>query len=101
MSHGRLWIRSSEPLGNAGGASSPRLVRGFILANAPSDGRSSISLEDDLQGGSRADSSVGATMTAMELNPILVPIKRLAHGQGLPLPSYESGQAAGMDLRAA
>jgi dUTP pyrophosphatase len=30
-----------------------------------------------------------------------VPIRRLPHGEGLPLPSYESAQAAGMDLRAA
>jgi dUTP pyrophosphatase len=30
-----------------------------------------------------------------------VPITRLPHGEGLPLPAYESAQAAGMDLRAA
>ncbi len=30
-----------------------------------------------------------------------VPIMRLPHGQGLPLPAYETAQAAGMDLRAA
>lgn len=30
-----------------------------------------------------------------------VPIVRLPHGQGLPLPAYETAQAAGMDLRAA
>ena len=30
-----------------------------------------------------------------------VPIQRLPHGQGLPLPAYETAQAAGMDLRAA
>jgi dUTP pyrophosphatase len=30
-----------------------------------------------------------------------VPIRRLPHGEGLPLPAYESAQAAGMDLRAA
>ena len=30
-----------------------------------------------------------------------VPIVRLAHAQGLPLPAYETAQAAGMDLRAA
>ena len=30
-----------------------------------------------------------------------VPITRLRHAQGLPLPAYESAQAAGMDLRAA
>ena len=31
----------------------------------------------------------------------VVKILRLAHARGLPLPTYESGQAAGMDLRAA
>ena len=30
-----------------------------------------------------------------------VPITRLAHGADLPLPAYETAQAAGMDLRAA
>ena len=30
-----------------------------------------------------------------------VPIVRLPHGEGLPLPAYETDQAAGMDLRAA
>lgn len=30
-----------------------------------------------------------------------VALRRLEHGEGLPLPSYESGQAAGMDLCAA
>jgi dUTP pyrophosphatase len=30
-----------------------------------------------------------------------VPITRLPHGEGLPLPAYETTQAAGMDLRAA
>lgn len=30
-----------------------------------------------------------------------VQLVRLAHAQGIALPSYESGQAAGMDLRAA
>lgn len=30
-----------------------------------------------------------------------VPIQRLPHAQGLPLPAYETAQAAGMDLRAA
>ncbi|HEX4711639.1 dUTP diphosphatase [Phenylobacterium sp.] len=34
------------------------------------------------------------------MNPT-VPILRLPHGEGLPLPAYETGQAAGMDLRAA
>ena len=32
---------------------------------------------------------------------IPVPIKRLAHGEGLVLPTYETQGAAGMDLRAA
>ena len=31
----------------------------------------------------------------------VVPIVRLPHGEGLPLPAYEPPQAAGMDLRAA
>jgi dUTP pyrophosphatase len=31
----------------------------------------------------------------------IVPIVRLPHGEGLPLPAYETVQAAGMDLRAA
>ncbi|MBS0333873.1 MAG: dUTP diphosphatase [Proteobacteria bacterium] len=31
----------------------------------------------------------------------VVPIVRLPHAQGLPLPAYETAQAAGMDLRAA
>jgi dUTP pyrophosphatase len=30
-----------------------------------------------------------------------IPIKRLAHAEGLPLPAYETPGAAGMDLRAA
>ncbi len=30
-----------------------------------------------------------------------VPIARLPHGAGMPLPTYETAQAAGMDLRAA
>lgn len=30
-----------------------------------------------------------------------IPIVRLPHAEGLPLPAYESAQAAGMDLRAA
>jgi dUTP pyrophosphatase len=34
------------------------------------------------------------------VNPI-IPIQRLPHGEGLPLPAYETTQAAGMDLRAA
>ncbi|WP_293898800.1 dUTP diphosphatase [Phenylobacterium sp.] len=31
----------------------------------------------------------------------IVPIARLPHGAGIPLPAYETAQAAGMDLRAA
>jgi len=34
------------------------------------------------------------------MNPA-VPIRRLAHNPDLPLPAYETAQAAGMDLRAA
>ena len=34
------------------------------------------------------------------MNPT-VPIVRLPRGEGLPLPAYETAQAAGMDLRAA
>jgi dUTP pyrophosphatase len=34
------------------------------------------------------------------VNPI-VPITRFPHAAGLPLPAYETAQAAGMDLRAA
>lgn len=34
------------------------------------------------------------------MNPT-VPILRLAHAEDLPLPAYETAQAAGMDLRAA
>jgi dUTP pyrophosphatase len=34
------------------------------------------------------------------LNPI-VAVRRLPHGEGLPLPAYETAHAAGMDLRAA
>ena len=30
-----------------------------------------------------------------------IPVRRLPHADGLPLPSYETGGAAGMDLRAA
>ena len=30
-----------------------------------------------------------------------VAVKRLPHGEGLPLPAYETEHAAGMDLRAA
>ena len=32
---------------------------------------------------------------------LTIPIMRLPHGEGLPLPAYETAQAAGMDLRAA
>jgi dUTP pyrophosphatase len=35
------------------------------------------------------------------LNGPTVPITRLAHGHDIPLPAYETAQAAGMDLRAA
>jgi len=34
------------------------------------------------------------------VSPVIA-VKRLAHGQGLPLPAYETALAAGMDLRAA
>ena len=34
-------------------------------------------------------------------NPIRVSLRRLEHGAGLSLPSYESASAAGMDLAAA
>jgi dUTP pyrophosphatase len=34
------------------------------------------------------------------VNPT-IPILRLPHAEGLPLPAYETAQAAGMDLRAA
>lgn len=33
--------------------------------------------------------------------PVTVCVRQLAHGEGLPLPAYESDGAAGMDLRAA
>ena len=35
------------------------------------------------------------------IDPVAVAIIRMAHGADLPLPSYESRGAAGMDLRAA
>jgi dUTP pyrophosphatase len=35
------------------------------------------------------------------MNGPTVPITRLPHAEGLPLPAYETDQAAGMDLRAA
>lgn len=34
------------------------------------------------------------------MSPVIA-IRRLAHGEGLPLPAYETALAAGMDLRAA
>jgi dUTP pyrophosphatase len=39
------------------------------------------------------------TMTAA--NAVTVKLVRLAHAEGLPLPAYETAEAAGMDLRAA
>lgn len=33
--------------------------------------------------------------------PVRVPVVRLPHGEGLPLPSYATAQAAGLDLTAA
>jgi dUTP pyrophosphatase len=35
------------------------------------------------------------------VTPPTIPIVRLPHAEGLPLPAYETAQAAGMDLRAA
>ena len=35
------------------------------------------------------------------MNHPIVAVRRLPHGEGLPLPAYETAQAAGMDLRAA
>ena len=35
------------------------------------------------------------------MSPVKIRITRLAHGADLPLPKYETAQAAGMDLRAA
>jgi len=37
----------------------------------------------------------------LELNTQTVTIEQLPHAEGLPLPSYETPQSAGMDLRAA
>ena len=37
----------------------------------------------------------------MVAKPIEVGVRVLPHGEGLPLPAYESGGAAGMDVRAA
>ena len=35
------------------------------------------------------------------MSPITAQLMQLPHGQDLPLPSYETSEAAGMDLRAA
>jgi dUTP pyrophosphatase len=35
------------------------------------------------------------------MNPIKVDIRQLPHGEGLPLPAYQSAHAAGLDLLAA
>ena len=35
------------------------------------------------------------------MNPIRLDIRQLPHGQGLPLPAYQSAHAAGLDLLAA
>jgi len=32
------------------------------------------------------------------LSPIDIPIKRLPHGEGLPVPAYATAHAAGMDV---
>lgn len=40
-------------------------------------------------------------MTKSQNMKVKVQVRRLDHGEGLPLPSYESAQAAGMDLTAA
>lgn len=37
----------------------------------------------------------------MSTRPVAVAVKRLAHAEGLDLPSYETAGSAGMDLRAA
>jgi len=37
----------------------------------------------------------------MSAAPVRVPVKRLPHGEGLPLPDYQSPGAAGLDLLAA
>jgi dUTP pyrophosphatase len=37
----------------------------------------------------------------MTVEPVRVRVKRLAHGEGLPLPSYQTPEAAGIDLLAA
>lgn len=40
-------------------------------------------------------------LRGFQLSSPTVPILRLPHAEGLPLPAYETAQAAGMDLRAA
>lgn len=40
-------------------------------------------------------------MTTLHSNDIAVRIRRLPHSEGLPLPTYETEGAAGMDVRAA
>jgi len=35
------------------------------------------------------------------VNPVKLDIRRLPHGEGLPLPAYQSARAAGLDLLAA
>ena len=40
-------------------------------------------------------------MTTSPTNPISIAVKRLPHGEDLPLPSYSTPQSAGMDLVAA
>jgi dUTP pyrophosphatase len=35
------------------------------------------------------------------MNPIKLDVRRLPHGEGLPLPTYQSAHAAGLDLLAA
>lgn len=37
----------------------------------------------------------------MPTDPVVVPIRRLPHGEGLALPAYATGGAAGMDVLAA
>ncbi|MDB5432443.1 MAG: dUTP diphosphatase [Caulobacter sp.] len=37
----------------------------------------------------------------MSSTPPIIPLTRLAHAEGLPLPAYETTGSAGMDLRAA
>jgi len=40
-------------------------------------------------------------MSKLQPSALKIGIVRLPHGEGIALPAYESGQAAGMDLRAA